>query len=368
MSDVENSVIKVNESVPLYIKDVANVALGPEMRRGALDKEGAEVVGGVVVVRFAENPLQVIKNVRDKIKEIGPGLPTKTLADGRVSQVKIVPFYDRTRLIHETLDTLRRALSEEILVTIIVVIVMVNHLVSSAIISAILPLAVLLTFIVMKAVGIDANIMALSGIAIAIGVMVDMGIIMCENILRHLEEDPPGKSLLALVRDSATEVGGAVITSSLTTIISFLPVFSLTGPEGKLFKPVAYTKTFAVGAALLLALTLIPPLAHAVFRKRGLRGKTQLIMNGILAFVGLIVGFQASWLIGVPIIVISCLKAAEAVPSGIYQILDTDSFECGCSRFCGCPPHGTLGAFGNRGGGRSESHFRIGNHLRIAWH
>ncbi len=178
------------------------------------------------------------------------------------------PFYDRTELIHQTLDTLKKALWEEILVTVIVVIVMVNHVASSALISAILPLAVLLTFIAMKFVGIDANIMALSGIAIAIGVMVDMGIILCENILRHIEEGTHGRRVLDLIRESASEVGGAVMTSSLTTIISFIPVFSLTGPEGKLFKPVAYTKTFAVAAALILALALIPPLAHLVFGKR----------------------------------------------------------------------------------------------------
>ena len=208
VQDVLDSVVKVNDNVPLFIKDIANVSLGPEMRRGALDKEGAEVVGGVVVVRFGENPLQVIKNVKQKIKEIGPGLATKTLPDGRTSQVKIVPFYDRTTLIHETLDTLKKALSEEILVTIIVVIVMVNHLASSALISIILPLAVLLTFVIMKFVGIDANIMALSGIAIAIGVMVDMGIILCENILRHMEEDRSGRNIIDLIRDSAVGGGG----------------------------------------------------------------------------------------------------------------------------------------------------------------
>ncbi|HMK33655.1 MAG TPA: efflux RND transporter permease subunit [Desulfomonilaceae bacterium] len=311
IDDLRNSVVKVNENVPLFIKDVANVTLGPEMRRGALDKEGAEAVGGVVVVRFAENPLEVIKNVKAKIKEIAPGLPTKTLPDGRVSQVKIVPFYDRTQLIHETLDTLRKALSEEILVTIIVVIVMVNHIVSSALISAILPLAVLFTFMIMKAVGIDANIMALSGIAIAIGVMVDMGIILCENILRHMEEGRAGKTTLQLIRESASEVGGAVMTSSLTTIISFLPVFTLTGPEGKLFKPVAFTKTFAVAAALILALALIPPLAHLVFTKRNLRKNTLVMVNTIIAILGIFVGFTISWWIGIPVIFVALVKLAS---------------------------------------------------------
>jgi Cu(I)/Ag(I) efflux system membrane protein CusA/SilA len=311
VQDILDSVVKVNDNVPLFIKDIANVSLGPEMRRGALDKEGAEVVGGVVVVRFGENPLQVIKNVKQKIKEIGPGLATKTLPDGRTSQVKIVPFYDRTTLIHETLDTLKKALSEEILVTIIVVIVMVNHLASSALISIILPLAVLLTFVIMKFVGIDANIMALSGIAIAIGVMVDMGIILCENILRHMEEEHSGRSIIDLIRDSAAEVGGAVMTSSLTTIISFLPVFSLTGPEGKLFKPVAFTKTFAVASALVLALAIIPPLAHLVFTKRSLRRNTLMIAHGLIAILGIWLGFSLSWWVGLPVLFLGAFKAAS---------------------------------------------------------
>ncbi|MFH0822474.1 MAG: efflux RND transporter permease subunit [Pseudomonadota bacterium] len=311
VEDIENSVVKVNEAVPLFIKDVATVSMGPAIRRGALDKEGAEVVGGAVVVRFGENPLHAIRNVKLKIQEIEPGLPTKTLADGRISKVRIVPFYDRTNLIYETLDTLKRALSEEILVTIIVVIVMVNHLAGSILISSVLPLAVLLTFVVMKFTGVDANIMALSGIAIAIGVMVDMGIILFENILRHMEEEPRGRSTLELIGESAAEVGGAVITSSLTTIISFIPVFSLTGPEGKLFKPVAYTKTFAVAASLILALALVPPLAHLIFTKRNLRRKTLLVINGVLVVLGVWLGWAVSWWLGAALIFTGIIKSVS---------------------------------------------------------
>ncbi|MCL5122909.1 MAG: efflux RND transporter permease subunit [Deltaproteobacteria bacterium] len=308
VQDLENSVVKVNNNVPLFIKDVATVSLGPAMRRGALDKEGAEAVGGVVVVRFSENPLQVIKNVKKKIAEIGPGLPTKKLADGRISQVKIVPFYDRTNLIYETLDTLNRALHEEILVCIIVVIVMMNNIVGSLLISSVLPLAVLLTFVIMKFVGVDANIMALSGIAIAIGVMVDMGIILCENILRRIEEAPSDSSMFDIVHASAVEVGGAVVTSSLTTIISFLPVFTLTGPEGKLFGPVAYTKTFAVAAALVLALALVPPLAHLAFTRRNISKHIRYTVYLIVGLVGIWLGLSVSWLIGVPLIFVSIVK------------------------------------------------------------
>ena len=307
VDDLATSVIKTNDNVPLLVKDVATVALGPEVRRGALDKEGAEVVGGVVVVRYGENPLQVIKNVKKKIHEISLGLPKKTLADGKVSQVKIVPFYDRTGLIHETLDTLKKALTEEILVTIIVVIVMMNHLLASGLISGVLPLAVLFTFIIMKGVGIDANIMALSGIAIAIGVMVDMGIILCENILRHLEEDRQGRTPLDLICESTSEVAGAVITSSLTTIISFLPVFALTGPEGKLFKPVAFTKTFAVGASLVLAIALIPPLAHLLFSRRNFKRQSLAVVNGLVIAAGVYISTW-SWWVGFPVLLAGTLK------------------------------------------------------------
>ncbi|MFH1116832.1 MAG: efflux RND transporter permease subunit [Pseudomonadota bacterium] len=324
VDDLRHSVIKVNDSVPLYIKDVAVVTEGPEMRRGALDKEGAEVAGGVVVVRFSENPLEVIKNVKRKIQEISPGLPKKTLPDGRVSQVRIVPFYDRTELIHQTLDTLKKALQEEILVTIIVVIVMVNHIGSSGLISLVLPLSVLLTFVVMKFTSTDANIMALSGIAIAIGVMVDMGIIICENVLRHMEESPPDRSILDIVYESAMEVWGAVVTSSLTTIISFLPVFSLTGPEGKLFKPVAYTKTFAVAASLVLALAVVPPLAHALFAKRSIRIRTRLIVNALIVMIGLWVGYSLSLWIGGPVVFIGLVKClALYLPEAFRQRIPT---------------------------------------------
>ncbi len=268
LSDIERSVIKVNDNVPVYVKDVAKVSYGPALRRGALDKGGAEAVGGVVVVRYGYNPLEAIKNVKAKIKEISPGLPRKTLDDGTVSQVTIVPFYDRTGLIYETLGTLNTALTEEILVTIIVVIVLVVHLRSSVLISGLLPLAVLMCFIAMKLGGIDANIVALSGIAIAIGTMVDMGIIICENILRHLGEAKPDEDRLEVVYRASSEVGGAVLTAVSTTVVSFLPVFTMTGAEGKLFKPLAFTKTFALIASVIVALTIIPPAAHVLFTRR----------------------------------------------------------------------------------------------------
>ena len=266
--DIENTVIKANANVPIYVKNVAHVSLGPALRRGALDKEGAEVVGGVAVVRYGENPLAAIKNVKEKIAEISPGLPKKTLPDGTKSQVTVVPFYDRTGLIYETLGTLNGALIQEILVTIIVVIIAVVHLRSSLLISGLLPLAILMSFIAMKLFGIDANIVALSGIAIAIGTMVAMGIFICENILKCLAEAPPEQDRGEVIFRAASEVGGAVFTAVSTTVVSFIPVFALKAAEGKLFKPLAFTKTFAMIASIIVALTIIPPVAHILFTER----------------------------------------------------------------------------------------------------
>ena len=192
-----------------------------------------------------------------------------------MSQVVVVPFYDRTKLIHETLSTLENALSEEIMVTIIVVIVMVMHLRSSILISALLPFSVMLAFIAMKVFEVDSNLMSLSGIAIAIGTMVDMGVILCENMLKHLDEAEEEEDRLEVIFRAASEVAGPVLTAILTTVISFLPVFAMTGAEGKLFQPLAYTKTFALVASVLVALTILPPLAHLLFTvkvRKGLMG------------------------------------------------------------------------------------------------
>lgn len=289
LEDIENSVIKMRDNVPVYVKNVAQVSYGPAMRRGALDKEGAEAVGGVAVVRYGENPLAAIKHVKAKIEEIAPGLPKKTLEDGRVSQVTIVPFYDRTGLINETLETLNTALSEEILVTIIVVVIMVMHLRSSLLISGLLPLAVFMCFSAMKVVGVDANIVALSGIAIAIGTMVDVGIVICENILKHLEEADPDEDPLSVILKASKEVAGAVLTAVATTVVSFLPVFTMQAAEGKLFTPLAWTKTFALIASVIVALTVIPPFAHVLFAGK-VRGKLlRRLLFGAIAGGGLIV-------------------------------------------------------------------------------
>jgi Cu(I)/Ag(I) efflux system membrane protein CusA/SilA len=269
VEDLEESVVKSTDGVPIRISDVAHVSLGPALRRGALDKGGAEAVGGVVVVRYGQNPLAAIKNIKAKIAEIAAGLPRKTLADGTESQITIVPFYDRSGLIHETLGTLKTAISEEILVTIMVIVFMVMHLRSSLLISALLPIAVLFTFIAMKVFHIDANIVALSGIAIAIGTMVDVGIVVCENVLHRLKEAPEDSNKLEVVYEAATEVGSAVLTAVATTVVSFLPVFTMIGAEGKLFRPLAFTKTFALTGSIIVALFVIPTFALWMFPMRG---------------------------------------------------------------------------------------------------
>ncbi len=306
LKDIEAAVVRNGpDRLPIRVRDVAVVGRGPAQRRGALTKFGAEAVGGVVVVREGHNPLSAIHNVKEKIEEISPGLPERAVVDwekiipgevekfaaGRgftafagaaelnqegwlewlrnhprrdwpdwitVSRLEIVPFYDRTGLIHETLATLNDALLQQILVTVIVVIVMIMHLRAALVISSMLPLAVLLCFIMMKLFGIDSNLVSLAGIAIAIGSIVDMGIIMTENAFKHLGEADPSESRLEVVYRSAVEVGPAVLTAIATTVVSFLPVFTMTGVEGKMFIPLAFTKTFVLVASVFLALTVVP--------------------------------------------------------------------------------------------------------------
>ncbi len=289
LSDLDQAVVKTTNNTPIRIRDVAKVNIGPQPRNmgGILDKSGSEAVGGVVIARYGENPLAVIESVKAEIDKLSDGLPSKTLADGGLSKVTIVPFYDRSGLIYETLGTLSEAISLQILITIIVVVVMVYNLRASLLISALLPLAVLMCFIMMKYTGVDANIVALSGIAIAIGTMVDLGIILSENILQKLDQAPEGELKLKTIFKATTEVSSAIITAVSTTIISFLPVFTLQAAEGKLFGPLAYTKTFALVAALIFTLLIMPALAHWVFGKNALSKRWKLFGNGLLIILGL---------------------------------------------------------------------------------
>ena len=309
ISDIENSVVKSVNGTAITIGDVAKIYLGPAARRGILDKSGAEAVGGVVVARYGANPLEVINNVKEKINKIGPGLPSKILADGTVSQVKIVPFYDRTQLIKETIGTLEEALTLEILITIIVVILLLFNLKSSILVAGSLPIAVLMCFIAMKYFGVDANIVALSGIAIAIGTMVDMGIVLTESIIDRKDKIHEGEPLMTTVYEATMEVGSAILTAVATTVVSFLPVFAMEAAEGKLFRPLAYTKTFALLAAVIVALVFIPPLAHALFSIKIERKKLGLGISGI-AFIASLIGY---FMMGHPMILIITVISGVAL-------------------------------------------------------
>ncbi|MFH1458048.1 MAG: CusA/CzcA family heavy metal efflux RND transporter [Candidatus Omnitrophota bacterium] len=267
IKDIEDSVISAHNGTPLYVKNIGTVTLGPDFRRGALDKEGTEVTGGVVLMRFGENPLTVIKAIEKKISELSVGLP---------AGVRIVPFYNRTGLVSRAIKTLKDALVQEVLITVFVIGVFLLHFWGSLIISIVLPIGILIAFIFMRLFGVDANIMSLGGLAIAIGVMVDSGCILVENIYRKIAERRAQRNLFTLPAEerlevcvaAAQEVGKPVLFSLLTTIVGFIPVFVLTGQAGKLFRPLAFTKTFAMVAAAIIALTLLPTLSYYLLRGR----------------------------------------------------------------------------------------------------
>lgn len=292
VSDLEKAVVTVRDGVPVRISDVAFVNIGPGTRRGGLDKEGIEAVGGVVIARYGANPLEVIDHVKTKIREIEAGLPQKTLEDGTVSKVTVVPFYDRTGLIKETIGTLETSLSHEILICIIVIIVLVLNLRASVIIASMLPIAVLATFIIMKYTGIEANIVALSGIAIAIGVMVDVGVVFVESIIRYMEMPEnkgirSGKAFVNLIYKAVSEVSGAITTAMITTIVSFQPVFAMEAQEGKMFSPLAYTKTYALASSFILGLILLPTLSYLLFSVRIHSKAIRRIANYLLVVAGI---------------------------------------------------------------------------------
>jgi len=307
LEDLEKSVVAVSNNVPIRIKDVARVNFGPATRRGGLDKGGADAVGGVVVARYGANPLEVINNVKKKIEEIGNGLPSKTLKDGTFSKVTIVPFYDRSGLIHETLGTLEQALTLEILISILVVLILIFNLRASILISSLLPIGVLMAFIAMRQFGVDANIVALSGIAIAIGVMVDVGIVFTENIIRHTglpeNKGAKGKDLMNVIYKATAEVAPAVVTAIATTVVSFLPVFAMQAVEGKLFHPLAFTKTFVMLSALIIGLVIIPTMAHIIFSINVNGKKIRKYLNIVLAAAGITLIILGSYFLGIIVII-----------------------------------------------------------------
>ncbi|MGE4545646.1 MAG: efflux RND transporter permease subunit [Pedobacter sp.] len=253
VADLEKVVVGTDrQGTPILVRDLAQVRIGPELRRGLAELNGrGETVGGIIVMRFGENALKTIDNVKQKLEELKAGLP---------EGVKIVPVYDRSNLIQRAVSNLQEKLLEESIVVGLVIILFLFHLPSAAVVILTLPVAILMSFIIMYAQGINVNIMSLGGIAIAIGTMVDSAIIMVENAHKHLEKEGEGKSRSETIAKAAKEVGPTIFFALLVITVSFAPVFTLQEQAGRLFKPLAFTKTYSMAAAAILAVTLVPVL------------------------------------------------------------------------------------------------------------
>jgi len=251
-NDIKNLVVKSERGTPVLIRDIARVELGPDERRGLTELNGeGEVVSGIVMARYGQNALEVIENIKNKITEVSSGLP-----DG----VTIQAVYDRSDLIHRAIETLKRTLLEESIIVALVCMVFLMHMRSALVAIVMLPVGVLIAIIAMRALGMNSNIMSLGGIAIAIGAMVDAAIVMIENAHKHLERLKEGESRFEAMLAACKEVGPALFFSLLIITVSFLPVFTLEGQEGRLFSPLAFTKTFSMAGAALLSITLVPVL------------------------------------------------------------------------------------------------------------
>ncbi|EHY76279.1 CusA/CzcA family heavy metal efflux RND transporter [Pseudomonas stutzeri] len=259
-ADIEKLVLKAAGGVPVLLRDVARVELGPDERRGVVELNGeGEVVGGIAVARYGENAMNVIDNLKAKIEEIRPGLP---------EGVEIEPVYDRSDLIQRAVDNLKVTLLEESIIVALVCIVFLLHVRSALVAILMLPVGILIAFIVMRWLGLNSNIMSLGGIAIAIGAMVDAAIVMIENAHKHLERASPDKPRAEVIIEACREVGPALFFSLLIITVSFLPVFTLESQEGRMFSPLAFTKTFAMAGAALLSVTLVPVLMLLFVRGR----------------------------------------------------------------------------------------------------
>ena len=259
-ADLEALVVKSDKGTPVLIRDVARVELAPDERRGIAELNGeGEVVSGIAMARYGQNALEVIHNLKDKLAEVKSGLP---------EGVEVVAVYDRSELIHRAIDTLKRTLLEESLIVALVCVVFLLHVRSALVAILMLPVGILIAFIAMRLLGMNSNIMSLGGIAIAIGAMIDAAIVMIENAHKHLERLPAGGSRTQAIVDACREVGPALFISLLIITVSFLPVFTLEAQEGRLFAPLAWTKTFAMAGAALLSVTLVPVLMLLFIRGR----------------------------------------------------------------------------------------------------
>ncbi|MGV3771935.1 MAG: efflux RND transporter permease subunit [Verrucomicrobiales bacterium] len=310
IADVENIAVKVVDNTPVYIKDVATVEIGGDFRRGALDVDGNEVVGGIVVMRTGQNAKEVIRAVKEKIEQISPSLPPG---------ISIKSFYDRSRLIDRTIETLKRALTEELILVTLAHIIFLWHFRSIIVVTLPLPLSILVSFIMMRQFGVSSNIMSLCGIAIAIGVLVDAAIVLTENVIRQCELaeekkaealkqiSPPGKKIAyadyrltaketyAITKESSMQVGRPIFFAMLIIILAFVPVFALQGQERKLFHPLAFTKTFAMIGATLLAITLVPALCTLLVRGPFHAEKDNILMKQLLRLYDPALNWALRW-------------------------------------------------------------------------
>ncbi len=263
VEDLKETVVAQRGSVPITLKTVASVQMGPGFKRSVLEKDGREVVGGVVMMRFGENPLEVTRRVKEKITTLSAGLP---------EGVRIVPFYDRTPLINKALETVSNTVKEEIIISTVMIVLIMGHLGGAFVVSITLPLAILFSFLLMKIFGIPSNIMSLAGIAISVGILEDQAVVMTENAAHHLTRRFGNQRVTGNVLDTiipaCRTVGRPIFFSILITIVSFFPVFALTGRSGKMFHPLAWTKTFALIGVAILAITLVPALIPVFLRGR----------------------------------------------------------------------------------------------------
>jgi len=289
---------------PIYLENVATINIGPELRRGLAEWNGeGETVGGIIVMRYGENALKVIERVKDKLEELKKSLP---------DDVQIITSYDRSTLINSAIDNLKKTLTEESIIVAIIIIAFLLHVRSSFVAIFTLPTAVLISFLIMKMQGINANIMSLGGIAIAIGAMVDASIIMVENAHTHIvreQEKPPDKQRehWSIILESAKEVGPSIFYSLLVITVSFIPVFALEQQEGRLFKPLAYTKTYAMGAAAILAVTIVPILLGYFVRGKMKKEEDNPITKFLSKIYHPVVNFVINkrwWVIGVSALIV----------------------------------------------------------------
>lgn len=325
VSDLEKIVLLERAGTPVYLRDIARVELGGDFRRGVLDIDGREVVGGIVVMRTGENAHEVIRRVKAKIAEITPSLPPG---------VTIEPFYDRSELIDRTINTLKVALSEEIVLVTLAHIIFLLHFRSILIVTLPLPVSILISFILMKQFGITSNIMSLSGIAIAIGVLVDAAIVLTENVIRHAEEAERkkgarlgGVETFDVVLVAAKQVGRPIFFAMAIIILAFVPVFALTGQEGKLFHPLAFTKTFAMLGSTLLAVTIVPVLCTWLVRGPFHSESRNIVMRLLLRLYDPVLSFAlrhgAAVLCTAALVLCCALLVAFGLPAPINRQLAT---------------------------------------------